>query len=943
MKTILRLPLLVTILLTIVNLTAFAQSTIKGTIIEKSSGETIIGAAILEKGTSNGCVTDYNGKFTLKSDNSYPITLIIRFIGFNTQELIVKSANDKIKITLTENSQQLDAVEIREISISQKQKESALTIESMGVQAIKQNASADFYEGLGNLKGVDLTAASIGFKVINTRGFNSTSPVRSLQIIDGVDNQAPGLNFSLGNFLGVSELDVKKVDLIVGASSAFYGPNAFNGVISMETKDPFFFQGLNVMAKSGERNLADFSVRYAHAFKNKDSLERWAMKFNLSYLKADDWVADNYDPIYESESSAANWGGFDAINKYGDEVAFHYDSKSDSVARPGLGVFHRTGYEEKDIVDYGTENLKANVALHHKFKDNSQLIMSSSFGTGTTVYQGDNRFSLKNVLFFQNKIEYKSDKGFIRAYASHENAGDSYDAVFTALLLQNSAKSDGDWATDYAQYWTTDVAQKIKDLPGYPSPYQTSTGWETNTDSIGQFLLNHSDQIAAWHLEARQHADSAASGSGNLIKPGNRDRYVPGTAAYDSAFNSIVGKTAFSEGGSKFYDKSALYHIHGERKFSLDTVKYFKLDIRAGGNYRMYLPYSKGNLFSDTAFNINSAGDSIYNRITNQEAGIYLGLEKDFMDNKLKTSATIRADKNQNFPMVFSPAASLVYKFDINNILRLSFSSATRNPTLQDQYLYYNTGRAILLGNINGYDSLNTVESVVDYLNTQHADTLEFFNIAAIVPEKVKTFEIGFRTLISKSIYIDAGYYYSFYNDFIGYNIGVDAVLQDSVALINQEATEVYRIAANATDGVTTQGFSIGINYYFKKYVKIQGNYSWNKLNSKDSLDPIIPAFNTPEHKFNIGVTGSEIKKFGFNVNFKWIEGFLYEGSPQFTGIVPTYYLLDAQINRKVPKINAIFKLGVSNILNKKQFQVYGGPRVGRMAYVSVTIDLDKI
>jgi len=241
--------LLITILTTLVSISAYTQSTIKGTISEKSSGETIIGAAILEKGTSNGCVTDYKGKFTLNSKNDYPITLIIRFIGYNTEEFTVNSASDKVNISLTEDSQQLDAVEIREISISQKQKESALTVESMGVQEIKQTASADFYEGLGNLKGVDLTAASIGFKVINTRGFNSTSPVRSLQIIDGVDNQAPGLNFSLGNFLGVSELDVKKVDLIVGASSAFYGPNAFNGVISMETKDPFFFQGLSVMAK----------------------------------------------------------------------------------------------------------------------------------------------------------------------------------------------------------------------------------------------------------------------------------------------------------------------------------------------------------------------------------------------------------------------------------------------------------------------------------------------------------------------------------------------------------------------------------------------------------------------------------------------------------------------------------------------------------------------
>ena len=511
MKTKLWLPFLVTLLLTLVHLETFSQSTIKGTIIEKSSGETIIGAAILEKGTTSGCVTDYNGKFTLKSDNSYPITIIVRFIGFNTEELIIKSASDKIKILLTEDSQQLDAVEIREISISQKQKESALTVESMGVQAIKQNSSADFYEGLGNLKGVDLTAASIGFKVINTRGFNSTSPVRSLQIIDGVDNQAPGLNFSLGNFLGVSELDVKKVDLIVGASSAFYGPNAFNGVISMETKDPFFFKGLSVMAKGGERNLADISVRYAHVFKSKDSVERWAMKFNLSYLRADDWVADNYDSIFESESSIDNWGGYDAVNRYGDEVGVRYNSKGDSVNRPGLGVFYRTGYEEKDIVDYDTENLKANLALHHKFKNNSQFIASSSFGTGTTVYQGDNRYSLKDILFFQNKIEYKSNKGFIRAYATHEDAGNSYDAVFTALLMQNAAKSDSDWAKDYANYWATNISNKIKNLPGYPQPVQTPSGWETDTDAIGEFLLGIGDSLDIWHAEARAAADSQSA------------------------------------------------------------------------------------------------------------------------------------------------------------------------------------------------------------------------------------------------------------------------------------------------------------------------------------------------------------------------------------------------------------------------------------------------
>ena len=114
-----------------------------------------------------------------------------------------------------------------------------------------------------------MTTASLGFVVINTRGFNSTSPVRSLQLIDGVDNQSPGLNFSLGNFLGASELDVQKVDLIVGASSAFYGPNAFNGVISMTTKSPFVHQGLSASMKAGERALFETAVRYAQAYKTK--------------------------------------------------------------------------------------------------------------------------------------------------------------------------------------------------------------------------------------------------------------------------------------------------------------------------------------------------------------------------------------------------------------------------------------------------------------------------------------------------------------------------------------------------------------------------------------------------------------------------------------------------------------------------------------------------
>jgi outer membrane receptor protein involved in Fe transport len=296
--------------------------------------------------------------------------------------------------------------------------------------------------------------------------------------------------------------------------------------------------------------------------------------------------------------------------------------------------------------------------------------------------------------------------------------------------------------------------------------------------------------------------------------------------------------------------------------------------------------------------------------------------------------------------LISTPAASIVWNPKPNNFLRLSFSSAIRNPTLADQYLNLNVGRATLIGNLDGFDSLITLESFDLYRNQLDRSKLVYNNLKSINPEKVKTFELGYRTTLFNRIYVDAGYYYSIYNDFIGYNIGLTAQFN---AIGLPENIKVWRVASNATQTVTTQGVAIGMNYYFKKFFMIQGNYSWNKLNTADT-DPIIPAFNTPRHKFNVGISGRDINLkilkgntfWGFNVNYKWIQGFTFEGSPQFTGQIPTYDLLDAQVNCLIPKWNMTFKLGAQNLLNNLQFQTYGGPRIGRMAYLSMVYDFAK-
>ncbi len=896
---------------------SFAQNIVSGTVLDEIN-EPVIGASVVIKGTKNAAATDFDGVFKINTSLQFPITLVFNSVGYSELEVVVKNSSP-IKVTLSPDKQLLNEVSVVEDRLTKKQRESALTVEAMDVLAIKETPAISFYDGLSNLKGVDLTSASIGFKIVNTRGFNSTSPVRSLQVIDGVDNQAPGLNFALGNFLGASELDVMNVDIIAGASTAFYGPNAFNGVISMTTKDPFKFKGLSASVKAGERNMTEVAVRFADVIKNKKGEDKFAYKINLFYLKANDWEATNLNAVDESNltdnpTPKGNPGGYDAVNRYGDEE--QYDNGGDNLTYPGIGLFHKAGIEEKYLVDYDTKNLKFGTSLHYKVKPDVELTYAFNYGTGTTVYQGDNRFSLKGIKFYQNRLELaKENKWFIRAYATNEDAGESYDAYFTALRMQERVVNDKVWSSDYRNFWFLSYADSVKALPGY--------------DNLTQDELNslYSSSLTRWHNQNQYFTNDIHNGA---------DSITPGTPEFEALKNDIISKTS-REGGSRLYDKSALYHAHGEYKFDPRNVGNFTV----GANARLYTPRSNGTIFSDT----NGIELSV------AEFGVYGGWERYFVNDRLKMNATVRVDKNQNFNYLPTFGVSAIYNLDEVNTVRVSFSSAIRNPTLQDQYLYYNTGRAILAGNLTGYDSLVEVDRIGDFLAASTSERANFkwgfYDIDPIVPEKAKTIEVGYRTTLWRTLYVDANYYYSWYNDFIGYNIVGSGI--DPSQLINPfRDLKILRIATNAEEQVTTQGFSIGLNYYFAKNFSLSGNYTWTVLNT-GADDPIVPAYNTPENKFNIGFGARNLKAksdgsilWGYNLTYKWIEGFKFEGSPQFTGFIDAYDLLDIQFNMQVKKWNTTFKVGASNVLNNMVYQVYGGPQVGRLAYVSILYEWNK-
>ncbi|PJA05271.1 MAG: hypothetical protein COX71_07590, partial [Flavobacteriales bacterium CG_4_10_14_0_2_um_filter_35_18] len=307
--------------------TLMAQTTVSGTVKDAKSGDPLPGVSIKVVGKSLGTTTDFDGKFSFKVSQDVPFKLEVSFVGYDTQTVDVTKNNASLSIALSEANNRLDEVIVSASRTPESIRESPVTVEHFDIRDIKNTTAVSFYDGLENLKGVQINTSSLTFRSVNTRGFATIANTRFVQLVDGMDNASPALNFVMGNLVGMSEMDVKSVELLPGASSALYGANAFNGILFMTSKSPFEYQGISAYVKSGytDQKAAgtnqywDTGIRMAHAFSDK-----FAGKVSFSYLKGTDWEAndfrDNTNPANTPSSP-----GYDGLNIYGDEVATTLD------------------------------------------------------------------------------------------------------------------------------------------------------------------------------------------------------------------------------------------------------------------------------------------------------------------------------------------------------------------------------------------------------------------------------------------------------------------------------------------------------------------------------------------------------------------------------------------------------------------------------------------
>jgi hypothetical protein len=331
----------------------------------------------------------------------------------------------------------------------------------------------------------------------------------------------------------------------------------------------------------------------------------------------------------------------------------------------------------------------------------------------------------------------------------------------------------------------------------------------------------------------------------------------------------------------------------------------------------------------------------------------------------------VRYDKNEFFDGFFSPRGSILATLgeNRNHNIRFSVQQGFRNPTTQDLFIGLNAGAAILVGSapdnldrdLRTFDvspagqaftgsPTTTVVGRAAYENafsvsSVQAGAPQAVNTALVQPEEITAFEVGYRAQLGR-IAIDLSGYYNIYDNFISntnvlvplYGQAGDNAL--SLLALQNGDVEVYQNYTNSPADVQSYGATIGLDAKVLGDFDFGINYTYAEFEFDQAAFPDFRTqFNTPNHKVKASFGHTQLfKNFGFFINYRWSDS--YEWQNTFAdGPIPSFSVLDAQVNYAVPSFKSVFKLGGSNILGEDFFSAVGTGIVGSIFYVSWTVN----
>ena len=965
---------LLTLIAVLASFTMWAQTQVSGTVTD-TDGQPLPGANIVLDGTT-GAVSDFDGNFSLSTDQQPPFTLTVSSVGFESTTLDVTSASGSLTIQLSEGNTQLDEIVVSASRFAQRIFESPVTVEKFNVQQIAATPAADFFSGLEEIRGIQVNRGGLVFNQVNTRGFGTLYNEGFVTLVDGMDNQAPIFGFAIGNLIGLNELDVQSVEVLPGAASALYGADAYKGIMFMNSKSAFDDTGVSAYVKSGvtsqdvsgQNEFTDWGVRLAHAFSDK-----FAIKATYSNIEGTDWeaadtrssnilgnIVDGVDPLDPT---------YNGINVYGDELGLAFDltdTFTNSVlpayeVAPGVtleqadpatlaqlqGIFglypnffgeglqqiNFTGYDERALTDGSTSNYKYNVEAAYRPLDNLEITLGSRQGGGKIILQGLSRYTIDDFKMTQNKLEVNWGKLNLKAYTTEEDAGNSYDTNASGLLMFASQPGGpGGWYNKYFGGFFLGALSEVnpvdplaalntmaQHMGGVAQGLVPLAAVDTNGD--GQLsILDYVSSLAPHHRLGRTTANQ------NMIQPG--------TSLFDDTLNTITSTAAKLTDNTKTQSFELNYDLTDRIEFA---------DILIGGSYRNTDLNTQGSVLTDYD-----------GPISYYQYGMYTQAKKDF--GKLSLTGSIRYDKSEFFDAVLTPRLGALYNISDNQNLRVSYQTGFRNPTNQDQYIGLRGSRTVLMG--SSPDSVDrfrmpfqratdgaiyNVTGDIVFATALNPQTYQPQEMKNVEPEYIVSYDVGYR-FNTPTTSFDVAAYLSQYDNFIAtQDVWIPLLYNGQTvqeALGNLDVFP-FSVDGNIDEEVSSYGISVAVNQALTQKIGMNMSYEYNDLDYTPSSATSLfePSFNTPKHRFKVSLVGQKINNnIGFNVSLRSNSEYLYQAS-FIDETIEANTVIDAQVSFDLDSLDTVLKIGGTNIGGDDYVSLVGSGMIGQMFYTSLTFN----
>lgn len=906
---------------------SFSQTTIEGKVTDQNN-QPLFGANIVIQNTYSGTTTDEEGNFTLQTSTALPLTLEVSYIGFGTQSIKVEN-DESLLIQMVEGTY-FDEVIVSASRRAEKLQEAPAAVSVITKKNINASGgSVSPIRALINSPGVELQQQTGQRINIALRGSSGVFSTNVFPMLDYRSLISPGLEYFDSQNSPINNIDLERIEVVLGPTSALYGPDVTTGVVHFISKNPFDHPGSTAELIYGERNT--FKVALRHAGKNNE--ETFAYKFNLRYGSGNDFTLDpndvNDQRILSSFATQLN------------RAQIHPEGYVDTDS-PGIPL---RSLEQKQIPDYWAA--AANTSLHFRPITDMEIVAAGGWNAGSALFYNDlgEGQVFSNEYWGQVRFNYKG--WFAQTYYIKNDGGNDDNPTYlnrTGIIVplershfETQVQYNFNWETLFNSDWTLgfDYRNAISDTQNHVY------GRHENEDDYNLY---------GGYAQAKFRLDPKL----DFLLAGRYDGYNFTDEKTFSPRAAFVYKPNLKHNLRLTYNKAANPIPASDIYFDLpvQSIDDLNLDIWVLGAKNPYTygsnpvinwfipgvpntPLSAGFPLSAAFLAVNDLVQNGLDAYQNDpQIGPLLPLLKNVLDNSIPNgfapvvSTDVDGEPLEAKDRVGNYISFLnVYEFGYKGLFGDRFAAGF------DVYHIRRKGGA-------GFQQINPVVNFTN-LGTQLGSAVQAEAQPQIVQGLIaqgfdENTATAFASLVGQEI-----------NK--AYTQGGDAFTQQLenaglpfhglVPLENEPQSSALKLISGYyntdPDRVSSDwGFEIHSKYFISDDFSAFANYTW--FNNKDGEPGDL---NFPQNKVRLGLSYQPEKKFNGRINYQWDQAYTSTQS-NYPGEIDAKSLFDVTLGYALSK-NLDFELSAINLFNNEFSALPGFPKIGRTVTGRLVFDIE--